>query len=155
MASVLFWAVIHCIAFFVGGPVGTLAALALWVVASYLPGKKAQEREEARVFSWSEQPAGDVYVSTRIDFEEMTMRSHVDTPGTEREEEVHLLRRGGDGWQMKMDDATRDAVLKKGKRNPFYDDERKAADYRNDWQPFDGHTSSKIEVAYQRYLKTL
>lgn len=155
MAGVLFWGVVHCIAFAAGGPVGTVAVLALWVVVSYLPGKKALAQQEARLFSWSETPADDVHVSTEIDFEEMTMRSRLDIMGSEPRDEVHRLQRTGSGWQMQMGEATREAALQRGKKNPFYSKEQAEADFKNDWQPFDGHASSKIEVAYQRYLKTL
>lgn len=169
MGSVIFWAVLHCIGFATGGPVGTAVVLGLWLLVSYLPGKKAEAREEARFFSDlggdDDTEAMGVYTSAQIDFETMTMTSRASGIDID-ERATHELRRDGGGWASRLTPASRkeeiarlEARLAKIKAGGvgFEESTREAlaAVRRNDWAAFDGHEASKVEVAYQRYLKTL
>lgn len=166
MAGVLFWVVAHALAFSAGGPVGTAIVIGIWLFVSYLPGKKAAAREEARLFDDLDFGNAEGFgpsISTRIDFEQMTMTSRVVSIDLDRTE-VHELRRDGAGWASRLTSASQAeelARLRRLQEEAGGDAARGlAADRieeteRNDWSAFDGHIASRVEVAYQRYLRTL
>lgn len=135
MGKIVFWALAYALAFSAGGPVGTLAVLGLWLVVAYLPGKKAQAREEARFFQETIDSSDLSDVRCTVDFEEMVMTRRFRSAGEPDEEETCELERAGEGqWRY----------AGTGKRRR-----------EEDWQPIRGGFASRLEVAYQRYLRTL
>lgn len=131
MGKILFWCVLHGIAFNAGGPLGPVVVGVLWYVVTYLPQKKAAEREEAKVFDdWTEH-TDLLHTRLTVDLEEMTFRSVTSAPGKPDEIEEGTVERKGEGkWRQRLND-------------------------RGAWQALDGHLASRLEVAYQRYLRTL
>lgn len=160
MGKILFWCVLHGIAFSVAGPLGPLAVGVLWYVATYLPQKKAAEREEAQVFDdWTDHSDLD-HSRLTVDFEEMAYRRVTSAPGEPDEIEEGVVERRGEGqWRQRMHgESARKALARyrsQKKANVFYSEETERRLQENAWQALDGHLASRLEVAYQRYLKTL
>lgn len=156
MVKVLFWAILGAIAFSAAGPLGPVVVGVVWYVVAYLPQKKAAAREEARLFQESSEH-GDVYVTTIIDFEQMTMASKVSSPGTDATIEESILERKGEGrWRHRLTEESVKEALERYLKREFGkspEDEQKIR--KNAWRSFDGHFCSRLEVAYQQYLKTL
>ncbi len=156
----VFWFALLGVAVWAGGPVAAALVVGLWVVVAYLPGKKKEASEEARFFEDSEEISELSHAYTTIDFEEMRMSTKFSAAGEPDETEVFNLERRGEGqWRFVYTDTSARETLKRYKatkdRNAFYDEEREERIARNDWQPMEGHFASRVEVAYQRYLKSL
>lgn len=123
------WLVLLAAGVSFAGPLGAVAVVALWVVVSYLPGKRSAEREEARFFEDSEEISELSDSKTVVDFQEMTLTTRFRSAGEPDSVEQHPLERRGEGrWAYQADSKQ---------------------------VPIRGQFASRLEVAYQRYLKTL
>jgi hypothetical protein len=156
----VFWFALLGLSVFVGGPVGAALVVGLWAVVAYLPGKKKEAAEEARFFEDSEEISELSHVRTTIDFEEMRMSMEFSAAGEPDETEVFDLERRGEGqWRHAYTSASAKETLKRYKAtkeiNAFYDEDRESRLLRNDWEPLEGRFASRVEVAYQRYLRSL
>jgi hypothetical protein len=156
----VFWFALLGVSVVVGGPVGAALVVGLWFVVAYLPGKKKEAAEEARLFEDSEEISELSHVRTTIDFEEMRMSMEFSAAGEPDETEVFDLERRGEGqWRHAHTSASAKETLKRYRAtkesNAFYDEEREARLLRNDWEPLEGRFASRVEVAYQRYIRSL
>lgn len=157
----IFWLSILAVAGWAGGPAGGAVVVALWVVVVYFPGKKRQEQEEARrearYFEDAQQAGEWDSVTTEVDFEEMTLTVSWYAPG-QTEDRTYILERQGSGrWRKKLTPESQTKWLREmeTEKNPFLREEDVQKVQRNRWCRLDPHFASRLEVAYQRYLKTL
>jgi hypothetical protein len=129
MGKTLLWLILCWVAFETGGPIGTAAMVGLWVVVAYLPQRRRQAREAARTFHESDASHPFKFTSTTVDFEEMTLTRKVSRAGEEDEEDSWTLSRKGEGAWLQCE--------------------------AGEWTPLGAHFATRLEVAYQRYLRTL
>lgn len=157
--AALGWIILLALASGGAGPVGGLGVLALWFVVSYLPAKKAERQLEARTFEdWEMHDT--LSHSFAVDFAEMIATEKVDDIGWQRTRKYEMKRTDAGRWSKRYTDETREEELKRlkealaAKRIGVSQADIDRA-WANKWERLDGHFSSRIEVAYQAFLRTL
>jgi hypothetical protein len=156
----VFWFALLGLSVFVGGPVGAALVVGLWFVVAYLPGKKKEAQEEARYHQVDTDVSWDLDFRDVYDFQEMAMTSKRRSPGDD-ETICYELQRAGEGrWSMRMtEESEREQVAIWKKRaaegHPGASEETIREAQENAWRPLSGQGASKIEVAYQRYIRSL